>query len=34
VTSQDELWRLFLAIELPETWLEALAGAQRALAEA
>jgi 2'-5' RNA ligase len=32
VTSQGETWRLFVAIELPETWLEALGAAQRALA--
>jgi len=37
VTSErppNETLRLFVAIELPETWLEALAGAQQALAEA
>ena len=33
VTSQGERWRLFVAIELPETWLEALGIAQRALAD-
>jgi 2'-5' RNA ligase len=33
VTSQREMWRLFVAIELPETWLEALGAAQRALAD-
>jgi RNA 2',3'-cyclic 3'-phosphodiesterase len=32
--AQGETLRLFVAIELPEPWLEALAGAQRALAEA
>ena len=32
MTSQGETWRLFVAIELPETWLEALGAAQRALA--
>ena len=34
MTSRGETWRLFVAIELPETWLEALVAAQRALAEA
>ena len=33
MTSQGERWRLFVAIELPQTWLEALAATQRSLAE-
>jgi RNA 2',3'-cyclic 3'-phosphodiesterase len=33
MTSQGEMWRLFVAIELPETWLRALGAAQRALAD-
>jgi RNA 2',3'-cyclic 3'-phosphodiesterase len=34
VTSSGETMRLFVAVEVPQTWMEALAGAQRALAAA
>ena len=34
MTSQGETWRLFVAIEPPQTWVDALAAAQRTLAAA